>query len=82
MWQCGNVTPCTRPKQCSGNSLLHANNIASVAMLLDKVAMLLADPRADLSIRLAKEFVTQEMPFLNHAANLSFFRDANPYARG
>src|SRR5438132_2636615 len=48
MWQCGNVTPCARPKHCSSKRLLHRSNIASVAMLLDKVAMLLADPRADL----------------------------------
>ena len=48
MWQCGNVTPRARPKPYPGKSLLHGSNIASVAMLLDKVAMLLADSRADL----------------------------------
>jgi hypothetical protein len=39
-------------------------------MLLDKVAMLLADPRADLPVRLANAFVIQEMPFLNHCRNV------------
>jgi hypothetical protein len=64
MWQCDNVTPCTRPKPCSGNSLLHASNIASVAMLLDKVAMLLADPRRRSAHTACKRvFVTQWPPW-------------------
>src|SRR4029077_15814848 len=48
MWQCGNVTPSERHKPCSENGLLPRSNIASVAMLLGMVAMLLIDPRADL----------------------------------
>jgi hypothetical protein len=77
-WQCGNVTlmstPYTRPKPCSGNSLLHTSNIASVAMLLDKWQCYSLTRALNLPIRLANEFVTQEMPFLNHAANSIFFR--------
>ena len=64
MWQSGNVTPCKRPKTCLRNGLLHASNIASVAMLLDKVAMLLADPRADLPYRLQNELLHKKCLFL------------------
>jgi hypothetical protein len=41
MWQCYSSE---RPKTCSDKSLLRRSNIASVAMLLGMVAMLLIDP--------------------------------------
>ena len=59
MWQCGNVTPSERYKPCSDKGLLPKSNIASVAMLLGMVAMLLIDPRADLPWGLPSEFVTR-----------------------
>jgi hypothetical protein len=40
MWQCYSSE---RPKTCSDKSLLRRSNIASVAMLLGMVAMLLID---------------------------------------
>jgi hypothetical protein len=68
-WQCCNVAPSERPKPCSDKSLLRRSNIASVAMLLGMVAMLLIDP---LGICLCglQRVVTRQMGFLNHAANL------------
>ena len=67
MWRCGNVVPSERTKPCSDKGLLPKSNIASVAMLLGTVAMLLVDPGADLP---CSYLTDQNIPVFPVGANL------------